>query len=68
MILNDIFSLFYMPICYFVFMQAPKLFDQSGSFYIANALVAIVLLIGCVVVPIVWGVLWKKRPIEYINN
>lgn len=49
-------------------MQAPKMFDQDSSIYIANAFVAIVLLIGCIVIPLAWGILWKKKPTEWINN
>lgn len=60
MVINDVISLFYLPITYFGFFQISHLFESSGI-YIANGIMTILFLAVAIIIPIVWMILWCKR-------
>lgn len=67
MVLNDAFSLFYLPLAYFAFMQLPNLFS-SGGFYGLNAFLTLLLLLAAIIMPMVWVLLWWSRSREEVHT
>lgn len=63
MVINDIVSIFYLPITYFGFLQMTHLFDAPGI-YSFNGVMALIFLMVAIIVPIAWIVLWCKRTPE----
>ena len=63
MVINDVVSLFYLPITYFGFSQMNHLFDSPGI-YSFNGAMALIFVVVAIVVPVVWVVLWCKRTPE----
>lgn len=66
MIINDILSLFYLPITYFGFWQIRHLF--GSGIYGFNGFATLFFLISAIVVPIVWLGFWCKRTPDDIHN
>jgi hypothetical protein len=63
MVINDILSIFYLPITYFGFFQMSHLFDNPGI-YSFNGAIALIFVLIAIIVPIAWLVLWCKRSPE----
>jgi hypothetical protein len=61
MVINDVLSVFYFPLFYFAFMQAPNLLSSTSAFFSLNAALTILLLVCALVMPIVWTVMWKVK-------
>ena len=60
MVVNDILSLFYVPVTYFGFWQFKHLFDYSGV-YAFSGFAALLFVLLAIVLPVVWLVMWWKR-------
>lgn len=59
MVVNDVLSLFYLPITYFGFWQFTHLFGEGV--YGFNGFSALVLVLAALIIPVVWLGLWCKR-------
>jgi len=62
MVINDVLSLFYLPILFFSFMQLNNL--NGGGIYSFNAFVTVIFLIAAILMPVIWLLLWIKRTPE----
>ena len=63
MLINDIISLFFLPIMYFGFFQLSHLYE-AGGIYAANGTTTLIFLILAILVPIAWAMLWCRRTPE----
>jgi len=62
MVINDVLSLFFLPILFFSFMQLNNL--NGGGIYSFNAFVTVIFLIAAILMPVIWLLLWIKRTPE----
>jgi hypothetical protein len=60
MAINDVMSLFYMPIIWFGLTQFRNISGYTDNLSITTPVFAIIFLVAAIVMPIVWVVLWKK--------
>ena len=62
MVLNDVLSLFYVPLTYFAFLQLQHPFTDSVTPF--NGVATLLFLLLAIALPIVWTFLWCKRTPE----
>lgn len=66
MVVNDIMSLFYVPITYFGFWQFRNLF--GSGIYAFNGVATLLFVLLAIAIPILWLVLWCKRTPQDTHN
>jgi hypothetical protein len=62
MVVNDVITLFYLPILYFGFLQLQHLFGEG--IYGFNVFATLLFVIAALAMPFVWLLVWFKVPVE----
>ena len=66
MVVNDVMSLFYVPVTYFGFWQFKNLF--GSGVYGFNGFATLFFLLLSIAIPILWLALWCKRTPQDVHN
>jgi hypothetical protein len=66
MVVNDVLSLFYLPILYFGFLQLQTLIGPG--IYAFNAAATLIFIALAITLPIIWTTVWYRRTPEDLSN